>query len=61
MVFSVVNVVRLLFVSYATQVGNGQEEFYWSHDLVGNALLMLTGLGLFIAFIKTVRKKTTAV
>jgi len=61
MVFSVVNVVRLLFVSYATQAGNGQEEFYWSHDLVGNALLMLTGLGLFIAFIKTARKKTTAV
>ncbi|WP_295419936.1 exosortase/archaeosortase family protein [Sulfurovum sp.] len=60
-VFSVVNIMRLLFVSYATQTGNGQEEFYWSHDLVGNALLMLTGLGLFIAFIKTARNVTTAV
>jgi len=56
--FSMVNVARLLFVIYATQVGNGQEEFYWSHDLVGNAMLMLTGLGLFIAFIKTARKRS---
>jgi exosortase/archaeosortase family protein len=54
--FSIVNVIRLLFVVYATKTGQGQEEFYWSHDLVGNAMLMLTGLGLFIVFIKTSRK-----
>jgi len=51
--FSVVNVARILLVVYVTQTGEGQKEFYWSHDLVGNTLLMLTGLGLFIAFIKT--------
>jgi exosortase/archaeosortase family protein len=54
--FSVVNIARLLFVTYATQTGNGQEEFYWSHDFVGNAMLMFAGLGLFVAFIKTARK-----
>ena len=54
--FSVVNVARILLVVYFTQTGEGQKEFYWSHDLVGNALLMLTGLGLFIAFIKTSSK-----
>ena len=53
--FSLINVVRLLFVVYITQTGKGYTDFYWSHDLVGNALLMITGLGLFIAFIKTSR------
>jgi exosortase/archaeosortase family protein len=56
LLFSLVNVIRLLFVVYATKTGQGQEEFYWSHDLVGNAMLMLTGLGLFIVFIRTARK-----
>ncbi len=55
--FSVVNVARILLVVHFTQTGKGQEDFYWSHDLVGNALLMLTGLGLFIAFIKTSSKE----
>ncbi len=54
--FSVVNVARILLVVYFTQTGEGQKEFYWSHDLVGNTLLMLTGLVLFIAFIKTSSK-----
>ena len=51
--FSVVNVFRILLVVYFTQTGEGHKDFYWSHDIVGNILLMLTGLGLFIAFIKT--------
>ena len=55
-VFSAVNVMRILLVVYATEHGEGQGEFYWSHDLVGNALLMLTGLGLFVLFIKTSTK-----
>lgn len=55
--FSVVNVVRILLVVYVTQTGEGQQDFYWSHDLIGNSLLMLTGLGLFVAFIKTSSKK----
>jgi exosortase/archaeosortase family protein len=53
LLFLVVNVLRLLFVVYITQTGDGFSDFYWSHDLIGNALLMVTGLGLFIAFIKT--------
>ena len=51
--FSAVNVFRILLVVYFTQTGEGHKDFYWSHDIVGNILLMLTGLGLFIAFIKT--------
>jgi exosortase/archaeosortase family protein len=54
--FSVVNVFRILLVVYFTQTGEGQKDFYWSHDIVGNILLMITGLGLFIAFIKTSSK-----
>ena len=51
--FFTVNIVRILLVVYVTQNGEGHEDFYWSHDLLGNTLLMMTGLGLFIAFIKT--------
>jgi len=51
--FSLVNVFRILLVVYFTETGEGQKEFYWSHDLLGNMMLMLTGLGLFIAFIKS--------
>jgi len=54
--FSIVNVVRILLVVYVTETGKGHADFYWSHDLIGNTLLMLTGLGLFIAFIKTSSK-----
>jgi len=55
-VFSLVNVGRILLVVYATKEGNGQEEFYWSHDLVGNGILMMTGLVLFVTFIRTASK-----
>jgi len=55
-VFSLVNVGRILLVVYATEHGEGQGEFYWSHDLVGNFLLMMTGLVLFVLFIKTSSK-----
>jgi len=54
--FSLVNVLRILLVVFVTQGGKGQEEFYWSHDLIGNALLMATGLLLFVTFIKIVSK-----
>ncbi|MDQ7086265.1 MAG: archaeosortase/exosortase family protein [Sulfurovum sp.] len=50
-VFFIVNIVRILGVVWMTKYGEGQGEFYWSHDIVGNILLMLTGLGLFIGFI----------
>jgi len=54
--FFVVNIVRILLVVYVTENGKGQGDFYWSHDLVGNTLLLVTGLGLFIAFIKSASK-----
>lgn len=53
--FFIVNVLRILWVVYITQNGEGQGEFYWSHDIIGNTLLMLTGLGIFILFIKNSR------
>lgn len=53
MVFTLVNVFRILLVVYFVEQKAGRENFYWSHDLMGNILLMGVGLGLFIAFIKT--------
>lgn len=50
--FSIVNVGRILMVVYITQKGSGQADFYWSHDFIGNLLLVLTGLLLFVLFIK---------
>jgi len=54
--FSAMNVFRILLVVYVTQTGAGHADFYWSHDLIGNMLLMFTGLALFVAFIKTSTK-----
>ena len=56
-VFVGVNVLRILLVVYATEHGEGQGSFHWSHDFVGNGLLMLTGLILFIGFIQTSSKR----
>ena len=55
-IFSLVNVFRILLVVYFVEQKGGQENFYWSHDLIGNALLMSVGLGLFILFIKLSKK-----
>jgi len=55
-VFSLVNVLRILLVVNVTQIGEGQRDFYWSHDIIGNIMLMFTGLILFILFIKTAKK-----
>lgn len=52
-VFSVVNIFRIFLVVYFVEQEGGKGNFYWSHDLMGNALLMAAGLGLFIVFIKT--------
>jgi len=52
LLFSVLNVIRILLVVYFVEGEGGRNNFYWSHDLLGNALLMLLGLGLFITFIK---------
>ena len=52
-VFSLVNVFRILLVVYFVEQEGGRGNFYWSHDIIGNTLLMIVGLGLFITFIKT--------
>ena len=52
-VFSLVNVIRILMVVYFVEQQEGKSNFYWSHDIVGNILLLFFGLGLFITFIKT--------
>lgn len=58
--FSLVNILRILLVIYFVKQEEGQGNFYWSHDLLGNVLLMGVGLGVFIAFIKTSKRlKTT--
>ena len=61
LLFSVVNVVRILVVVYFVEGESGRGNFYWSHDLLGNALLMGVGLGLFILFIKTSKRRVDAV
>ena len=53
--FHIVNTLRILLVVYVTKTGEGQKEFYWSHDILGNALLMATGLLLFYTFIRNAK------
>jgi len=55
LLFSVVNVLRILLVVYFVEGEGGRGNFYWSHDLLGNSLLMVFGLGLFVLFIKTAK------
>jgi len=57
--FSLVNVLRILLVVYFVRQEEGQGNFYWSHDILGNTLLMVVGLGLFITFIKTSKRLKT--
>ena len=54
--FFISNIIRILGVVYITENGEGQGEFYWSHDIAGNILLMSIGLTLFVFFIKTSSK-----
>lgn len=54
--FFVTNILRLLLVVHFVEAKGGRENFYWSHDLVGNTMLMAVGLLLFIGFIKTSKK-----
>jgi len=51
--FVLANVARILLVVHFVEQEGGRANFYWSHDILGNALLMAVGLGLFILFIKT--------
>jgi exosortase/archaeosortase family protein len=55
--YVIVNALRLVLVTKVTEV-YGSKSFYWIHDIVGNALLMIVGLGIFIAFIKTSQTTT---
>ncbi|MBA1421402.1 MAG: hypothetical protein FAF03_11350 [Epsilonproteobacteria bacterium] len=48
-----VNIARILWVVHITQNGEGHGDFHWSHDIVGNILLLCTGIGLFFVYIKT--------
>jgi len=59
--FSLVNVIRILQVVYFVEAEGGRGNFYWSHDLLGNSLLMGLGLGLFILFIKTSKRTERSV
>jgi len=57
-VFFMVNIARILWVVYITQNGEGHGDFHWSHDIVGNILLLCTGVGLFFTYIKTAGTKS---
>jgi len=56
LIFTFVNVLRILLVVHFVEQEGGKGNFYWSHDLLGNSLLMIVGLGLFVAFVKTSSK-----
>lgn len=57
LIFTLVNVVRILIVVYFVEQKGGRDNFYLAHDIFGNALLMVVGLGLFILYIKQARVK----
>jgi len=50
-IISMVNTFRIWFVT--KMVMEEQHNFSLAHDYIGNALLIITGLLLFVAFVKT--------
>ncbi|MDM5272641.1 exosortase/archaeosortase family protein [Sulfurovum sp. zt1-1] len=58
LIFTLVNVLRILIVVYFVEQQGGRDNFYLAHDIFGNALLMIVGLGLFILFIKHSRSSS---
>ena len=57
LLFSLVNIFRILLVVHSVEQEGGRGNFYWSHDLMGNTILMVVGLGLFVVFIRTVGRR----
>lgn len=57
--FSLINSFRILLVVHFVKQEGGRGNFYWSHDLMGNTILMVVGLGLFLAFIRTVPQRSS--
>jgi len=57
LLFSLVNIFRILLVVHFVEQEGGRGNFYWSHDLMGNTILMVVGLGLFVVFIRTVGRR----
>ncbi|UFH59750.1 exosortase/archaeosortase family protein [Sulfurovum mangrovi] len=55
LIFTLINVLRILIVVHFVEQKGGRSNFYLAHDIFGNALLMIVGLGLFILFIKQSR------
>ncbi len=49
-----VNVARIFIVTWSVMEG-GRGAFPLSHDVLGNALLMITGLGMFYGFARVPR------
>ncbi|MCW8821826.1 MAG: exosortase/archaeosortase family protein [Sulfurovum sp.] len=59
LLFSLVNIFRILLVVHFVEQEGGRENFYWSHDLMGNTILMVVGLGIFVAFIRTAAQRNS--
>lgn len=58
LLFSLVNIFRILFIVHFVGQAGGRGNFYWSHDLIGNTILIFVGLGLFVAFIRTATQRS---
>jgi exosortase/archaeosortase family protein len=52
-ILTLVNTIRILVVVHFVQSKGGRENFEWSHDFLGNFILISVSLVLFILYIKT--------
>jgi len=55
LLYTVLNIFRILIIIFIA-FDYGSESFFLSHDILGNALLILFGLGSFFVFVKTSKK-----
>jgi exosortase/archaeosortase family protein len=61
LIFTLVNILRILIVVHFVEQKRGRDNFFLAHDIFGNALLMTVGLGLFMLFIRSSGAKPEAI
>jgi len=52
--FTLINILRILFVVYVAYYAGGEESFILAHDILGNTMLILTGLLLLRQMVRTI-------
>ena len=57
-VYFISNVARILLVVYFVSHEGGRANFHWAHDMLGNTILVVVGVALFLFFVRSARRRS---